>query len=289
MNNDCNMPSLLNCIRTPFEKKRPEPTEAELTAELELETPAAAWFTPEAGWPRTSYASPPQLLPTEDEEPALFQLPPPIGELRVEVLEAEGMRVSDILSANDVFAIIVFEGNAAVTSTLEDADRPRWFPDKHARAFKFNARKPHSRMYVALFDEDSFDDDDPLGRVEIPLASLYPDTVYDVWAPLQNSPFTMHMHKYGRVRLRFSISWHSPASRVLQYPSLLTGDPSPDLLPLNSRRWLMAALFATQGPPLDKSFKWSVCRARINEAVEVFSLVTMAKKAAISLICYRYG
>jgi hypothetical protein len=48
---------------------------------------------------------------------------------------------------------------------------------------------------VALFDEDALGDDDPLGRVEIPLASLHPNTIYDVWAPLQNSPFTMHKNK----------------------------------------------------------------------------------------------
>jgi len=50
-------------------------------------------------------------------------------------------------------------------------------------------------MFIGVFDADSLGDDDALGRVEIPLASLHADTVYDVWAPLQNSPFTQHMHK----------------------------------------------------------------------------------------------
>ena len=86
------------------------------------------------------------------------------------------------------------QGAAGITTTLLNEDHPRWTPD-HARAFCFPTRKPHSRLYVALFDADDMDDDDPLGRVEIPLGALYPNTVYDVWAPLQNSPFTLHMHK----------------------------------------------------------------------------------------------
>jgi len=182
----------MECLRSL--SRPPPPSPAYLSALVEAPTPPERYFTPEDGWPHLPTPSPPSLLPREREERELFLLPPALGEVRLEVLEAVGLRKSDLMSKNDVFAIAVLEGAAGITTTLLNEDHPRWTPD-HARAFCFPTRKPHSRLYVALFDADDMDDDDPLGRVEIPLGALYPNTVYDVWAPLQNSPFTLHMHK----------------------------------------------------------------------------------------------
>jgi len=102
-------------------------------------------------------------------------------------------------------------------------------------------------------------------------------------------PCLLSPERYGRVRLRFSVKWHSNFQRIARYPAALSGGDGPDILPFNDRRWMIAALFATQGPSVDKSFKWSVCRARINEAVEVLSVVSLAQRAIKSIICYRKG
>ncbi|EOD23827.1 hypothetical protein EMIHUDRAFT_457875 [Emiliania huxleyi CCMP1516] len=259
--------------------------------EVTAATPGSLWFTPEAGWPKGAKwpgKAPRSLLPTREESPELFFLPPALGELRVEVLEAEGLKKSDTFSENDVFALVVFEGAAAVSSVLDNAAHPRWTP-RHARAFKFSPRRPHSRLCVALFDEDMVGDDDPLGRAEIPLAALHPLTEYDVWMPLQKAPYTLHMRKYGRVRLRFSIQWYSETDRLLRYPAALSGSEPPHVLPFKQRRWSEAASFAANGPPLDKNFKMSVCVARFNELYEVVGVTSLATHALKSLVCYRDG
>ena len=48
--------------------------------------------------------------------------------LRIELLEAVGLRAADLLSENDVFALFIFEGNVVKTATLEDSSNPRWQP-----------------------------------------------------------------------------------------------------------------------------------------------------------------
>lgn len=82
------MASVLDLIRSQFGKKKPGPTEAELSALVEQPTPAHLWFTPEGGWPEPfrGDARPPSLLPTAADAPDLFLLPAPIGELQVDNL-----------------------------------------------------------------------------------------------------------------------------------------------------------------------------------------------------------
>lgn len=127
-------------------------------------TPSENWFTVDEGWPphviaRSSNTSsdalcsigpmavpreavaPRCLTPTRREEPALY--PPPsstLGEVRVELLEARGLIAADTFSQNDVYGVMVCEGHAAVTVTLENMQHPRWqaflalcFP-RHLRA-----------------------------------------------------------------------------------------------------------------------------------------------------------
>ena len=83
---------------------------------VEGDTPAAFWFTAESGWSEealqaTRELSPawPKGTPVDDER---------IGLLRVEVLEATGLRRADTaLSENDIFALLVCEGFALRTAT----------------------------------------------------------------------------------------------------------------------------------------------------------------------------
>ena len=59
-----------------------------------------------------------------------------VGELSVEVLEAEGLRRTDVLTGTDAYAIVVFEGFAAITVWVNNSQAPRW-PHDAARAFRF--------------------------------------------------------------------------------------------------------------------------------------------------------
>ena len=72
-----------------------------------------------------------------------------------------------------------------------------------------------------------------------------------MWCVLAYDCVHVRACRYGRLRLRFSISWHNPASRVLQYPSVMSGESAPDVLPLviiykqNTRAWTRCALCDT--------------------------------------------
>ena len=72
--------------------------------DIDAPTPPDRWFTPAAGWPqsveltdddRGPWKPPTALIPTAKDAPAFFaegsRVAPPIGELKIEVLQAEGI------------------------------------------------------------------------------------------------------------------------------------------------------------------------------------------------------
>ena len=80
-------------------------------------------------------------------------LPPLVGELRVEVLEASGLPNLDTFSLTDAFALVLWEGVAARTCTIDDDLDPKWHAEA-PRAFRLPIRKPYSTLFVALLDDD---------------------------------------------------------------------------------------------------------------------------------------
>ena len=138
-----------------------------------------------------------------------------LGEVRVEVLEAMELKSADLLTHNDVYGIIMVEGHCARTATLPNAKHPTWAPDV-ARAARLPVSSPWASLCVGLFDSDmlglkvgrdvhvgfsSLKDDDPLGRVELPLRALQPQTVYDAWLPLRLTQNGSEDDACGYVRL----------------------------------------------------------------------------------------
>jgi hypothetical protein len=100
---------------------------------VELPTPSDRFFTV-AGWPphvtadgTPRHLAPRSLTPTATEAPELHPpLAEVLGEVRIEVLEAAGLPRADLLSQNDVYALLQLEGHVAQTLTLMDAAHPRW-------------------------------------------------------------------------------------------------------------------------------------------------------------------
>ena len=111
---------------------------------VDAPTPEALWFTPRDGWPTTTTTTttaaaattvreppPPLLMPTAAEAAALYEHEEDaLGELRVEVLQAEGLRGTNLSKLNmrgidttsDPYALLMVEGFAARTSTVLDND-----------------------------------------------------------------------------------------------------------------------------------------------------------------------
>ena len=134
-------------------------TRDEYAAAVEAPTKEGWWFTPKTGWPKdVVYAGgrPADLMPTEEmAEPGFFLPDDALGELRVEVLECDGLPSMDFggWDENDVYALLVFEGTVAKTRLIMDVDNPRWHCEC-ARGFKLPIRSASSALHVALFDSD---------------------------------------------------------------------------------------------------------------------------------------
>ena len=131
-------------------------------------TPPEDWFTPFHGWPkhllrpRKHWFNPPvHLTPTAAEAPALFTdeaTAAVIGEIEIEVLEAEGLpdmnKLCGSLKSGDPYALILFENHAARSNTCRNTRAPRWLPGHSARAFRFPVTCPYSMIYIGLKDDD---------------------------------------------------------------------------------------------------------------------------------------
>ena len=132
-------------------------------AEVEAPTPESRWFTPREGWRATDAKglTPTYMMPTAQQAEALFPLESDIlGELRVELLEIEGLPNRDAVmgisagNLTDAYAMVLFEGAAARTNVIYDSLNPRWAAADPSsfRAFAFPIVTPYSVLYVSIND-----------------------------------------------------------------------------------------------------------------------------------------
>ena len=168
------------------------------------------------GYKVGKWSPPPELIPDASEAPQLYndatgQLRSSarahIGTLRIEVLQCESLPKM-MVGIIDPYALVVFEGYAARTSTVRNDRTPCWGAEA-PRAFQFPVACPYSTVDVALNDEDEgLLPDDALGRVVIDLSQIRGRTVYDCWFDLQYG-IARTKGKRGAVRLRYSVEWFS--------------------------------------------------------------------------------
>lgn len=239
-------------------------------------TPPSMWFTPDLGWSDAScdnassgLGRPPHMAPTAADEPSLFSSTcegAVIGELRVELLEAENIPSMDAMSESDAYGLVLLEAAVGRTSAIPNTNSPRWGARSSFRAFRLPVRTPHSVLYIALIDDDGdaanlegdpFVErgvhritsaigrrDQPIGRVAIALASLTSGVEYDSWHRLTYSRIDPPDAKYGLVRLRYSVTFVSERLRLLRY---LAARPMVHIVPLHNRTYRRWAAFAQEG------------------------------------------
>jgi len=268
-------------------------------SEVVARTPPYLWFTPASGWPEEwekvvpgKDLTPTLLMPTAEETPFLFSNSKrlkPLGELRLEILEAEGLKGTDLLSLPDPYAAVLFEGYAARTNAFANTTSPRWHHTNSPRAFSFPVSAPYSCLYVAIKDCDdvgkaklrmgkhcslaapaipnALATSDDLGRVIIELAALTPGTEYDAWYPLQKNSISNRARKLGNVRLRFSLRVQSPRARILRYVT----PPSPPefIVPFTKKAHLRHTRFAYKGHEPPTHFSYRVLKAHLREVSDL--------------------
>ena len=264
--------------------KRVRPQPMPVTEEEVVQrTPAEHWFKPATGWPsdveawNTSdgYAAPNHLMPTEKEAPSLFATRiKPVGELRIEVLAAKGLVISDTITrASDPYAVVLFEGYAARSGPVEYTTSPRWHPTKTARAFCFPVTTPYSCAYVSLMDEDYPDPDDPLGRVVLEMGTLISGTEYDAWFPVQMSRLVAPKGHKGWLRLRYSVRYTSERARLLRYVTPPT--PKPFIVPFAAHHYLRDATFAYTGKDPPRHYTWRTFSSYLKEICDTVDTILM--------------
>ena len=268
-------------------------------SDVEKRTPESAWYTAAGGWPTPMVQAaarklaPRSFVPHAGEAPALHPpLASAIGEVRIEVLEAVGLLQADLLSMNDVYAVLVLESYAVQTVCLEDTSHPRWRAED-ARAARLPVFSPLACVCVALFDADfsTLDADDPLGRVEIRLATLHPNTVYTSWLPLHLCPDSAEdalvAPLLGHVRVRYSITWTSAASRLVGYWGRMPPLGHPPVLPLSEPADEARMQFTYFGLASARRYSWSTFQSYLDELLSLREPLEVLARDMQDLITYR--
>mmetsp|Transcript_16173 Transcript_16173/g.44778 ORF Transcript_16173/g.44778 Transcript_16173/m.44778 type:complete len:1018 (+) Transcript_16173:218-3271(+) len=138
-----------------------------------------------------------------------------VGSLRLEVLGCVGLdRVKPEVS---VYAVC---GDCAFTTDIIEGNRSPMWPNSANRAAVFPLHHAYARAFIGVFDvkqQKEKEADHLCGRVTIDIASLRPDTEYDITFPLRASSFIYDRRPRGVVRVRFSLHWFSERSALLSY------------------------------------------------------------------------
>lgn len=118
--------------------------------------------------------------------PPNFELSRVLGTLRVRIVEARGLIASDTnmlgkLTSSDPYIVLrISDGPSVKTRTLAKTLEPRW-----DEKVSFLISRCDPVLYVSAFDEDTFDADDSLGSLELPLGALHPSgTPFSGWFKL---------------------------------------------------------------------------------------------------------
>ena len=90
-----------------------------------------------------------------------------LGELRLEVLQCDGLEKTDMITGTDAYVVLLCEGVIARTCTIWDTEAPSW-PPYAPRAFTMPISHPCADIRIGVFDDDgstALDEDDHLGWV----------------------------------------------------------------------------------------------------------------------------
>lgn len=150
-----------------------------------------------------------------------------IGSIRVEVLGC----VSLDRQKPDVCVYMVSGDSAFCSDVIQGYRSPMW-PCESRRAAVFALHHAYTQVFVGVFDvraRKNKENDAFCGRVSIDVATLRPNTEYDITFPLRASTFVYDRRKRGVIRLRFSLHWFSERAAVMSYfkgpKSLLKNQP----------------------------------------------------------------
>jgi len=193
-----------------------------------------------------------------------------IGSLRVEVLGC----VSLDRQKPDVCVYLVSGDAAFCTDVIQGYRSPMW-PCESRRAAVFPLHHAYTQLFVGVFDSrvrKNKENDVFCGRVSIDVATLRPNTEYDITFPLRASTLAYDRRKRGVIRLRFSLHWFSERAAVLSYfkgpKSMLKSNPllgGYPTIPCADPKTFRNVAFTVYGADLPGKYSRTAFRATVRE------------------------
>jgi hypothetical protein len=193
-----------------------------------------------------------------------------IGALRAEVLGC----VSLDRQKPDVCVYMVSGDTAFSTDIIHGYRSPMW-PSESKRAAVFPLHHAYTSLYVGVFDVKSRknkENDVFCGRAMIDVATLRPNTEYDITLPLRHSTFAYDRKKRGVIRVRFSLHWFTERGAVLSYfkspasllrtSPLIAGSPT---IPCADPKTFRNVAYTVYGSDLPGKYSKTAFRATVRE------------------------
>ncbi len=217
----------------------------------------------------------------------------PIGTLKVELLSCMGLPQIRRSKPNAI-GYIVCGDNAFATDIIQSSLSPMW-PARAKRAVCFPIFHAYARLYTGIFSVTDKEHDDYIGRSVVDIATLRPNTDYDVALPLLSSGTVYDPKPRGVVRLRFHLTWTQPSAAFLSYiPSAMNEvfvdrDESADLvtIPCAEPKSSRNVAYTVHGEDLPGKYSKKAFRA-INRELNLYKFQTpMAfKRTLVHLMTY---
>lgn len=216
---------------------------------------------------------PSSAAPVPEEIRELFGTPAydgRIGSLRVEVLGC----VSLDRQKPDVCVYLVSGDSAFCTDVIQGYRSPMW-PCQSRRAAVFPLHHAYTQLFVGVFDSrvrKNKENDVFCGRISIDIATLRPNTIYDITFPLRASTCVYDRRKRGVIRLRFSLHWFTERGAVMSYfkgpKSLLKTNPllgGYPTIPCADPKTFRNVAYTVYGADLPGKYSRSSFRATVRE------------------------
>lgn len=125
----------------------------------------------------------------------------PVGQLKVELVEAQSVAKADIWGESDPYALIYIrrkQGCICTSSTVMNTNCPVW-----NETFALDVEDPESqKLTIQLFDYDRFKFDDFIGVAELTLSQFEPNAQQDIWIHLTDGLDKTEQKSRGKVHLR---------------------------------------------------------------------------------------
>lgn len=173
--------------------------------------------------------SPPLIADLTGPVPPNFDEWRVLGRLEVRIVEARGLIAADRSltgqrTSSDPYCVLrISDGPHVRTRTIPETLEPRWFSK-----VSFLISRCDAVLHISVFDEDTFESDDPMGTISLPLGDLHASSEpFSGWVQLK--PPEGHVGPAGAVFVELQLVEFDVVRHLIShvYPPLPPVPPPP--------------------------------------------------------------